>query len=208
MRDQRLGRHAAVDGAVGRGCYDHGALAAMAGVARPPGHPHPQLRGHHVELLGAQFADGVQGVAAARAGAVLDVDHHLVARQVRRQCAVVAARRLGARLARQACSGGHGVLAGLVGGDGLLQLLQGELQLVGRQLLGPAAELVAGQALDQQPHLVVLGRQRALLQQHRPQHQLQRRGVLRQGVGVDLHTAMMDGAAASRPGISSGSAAF
>ena len=167
VRDQRLGRHAAVDGAVGRGGHDDGTLAAMAGVARPPGHPHPQLGGHHVELLGRQLADGVQRVAAARASAVLDVDHHLVARQVCRQGAVVAGRRLGARLARQASSSGRGVLAGLVGGDGLLQLLQGELQLVGRQLLGPAAELVAGQALDQQPQLVVLGGELALLE-HAP----------------------------------------
>jgi len=62
---------------------------------------------------------------------------------LRRQGAMVAARRLSARLARQTSTGGRGVLAGLVGGDGLLQLLQGELQLVGCQLLGPATELVA-----------------------------------------------------------------
>ncbi len=33
---------------------------------------------------------------------------------------MVAARRLSARLARQTSTGGRGVLAGLVGGDGLL----------------------------------------------------------------------------------------
>jgi len=37
----------------------------------------------------------MQRVAAARTSAILDVDHDLVARQVRRQCAMVAARRLG-----------------------------------------------------------------------------------------------------------------
>ena len=101
---------------------------------------------------------------------------------MRRQRTVVAGRRLGARLAHQPRSGGDGVLASLVGGDGLLQFLQGELQLVGGQLLRTAAELVAGQALDQKPHLVVLSGKFALLQQHRPQHQLQRRGIVRQGV--------------------------
>ena len=115
---------------------------------------------------------------------------------MRRQRTVVAGRRLGARLAHQASSSSDGVLPSLVGGDGLLQLLQGELQLVGVQLLGAATELMAGQALDQQPHLVVLSGQFALLQQHCPQHQLQGRSVLRQGVRVDLHTAMMHGAVA------------
>ena len=151
MRDQRFGRHAAVNGPVGRGSNDDGTLAAMAGVARAPGHPHSQLGGHHVELLGCHLADGVQCMAAARARPVLDVDHHLVARQVCRQGAVVAGRRLGARLTRQASSGGRGILAGLIGGDGLLQLLQNKLQLIGRQLFGPAAKLVPRQALDQQP---------------------------------------------------------
>ena len=140
-------------------------------------------------------------MAAARAGAVLDINHHLVARQMRRQRTMVAGRRLGARLAHQASSSSDGVLAGLVGGDGLLQLLQGELQLVGGQLLGAATELMAGQALDQQPHLVVLSGKFALLQQHCPQHQLQGGGIVRQGVRVDLHTAMMDGAAAPGPSV-------
>ena len=118
----------------------------------------------------------MQRVAAARTSAVLDVDDDLVARQVCRQGAVIADRRLSTRLARQACSGGRGVLAGLVGGDGLLELLQRELQLVGCQLLGPTAELVAGQALDQQSQLVVLGSELTLLEHHRAQHQLQRGG--------------------------------
>jgi hypothetical protein len=58
---------------------------------------------------------------------------------------------------------------------------------------------MAGQALDQQPHLVVLTGKFALLQQHRPQHQLQGGGIVWQGVRVDLHTVMMNGAAASGP---------
>ena len=120
VHHQRFGRHAAVNGPVGRGSNDDGTLAAMAGVARAPGHPHSQLGGYHVELLGRQFADGVQRVAAARASVVLDVDYHLVARQVCRQGTVVTGRRLGARLARQAGSSGRGILAGLIGSDRLL----------------------------------------------------------------------------------------
>ena len=48
-----------------------------------------------------------------------------------------------------------------------------------------------GEALDQQPQLVVLGRQFALLQQHRPQHQPQGGGGGGQSVRVDLHTAIV-----------------
>ena len=140
--------------------------------------------------------------------AILDVDHHLVAWQVCRQRPVVTVRRLGARLACEASSSGRGVLAGLVGGNGLLQLLEGQLQLIGCQLLGPAAKLVPRQALDQQPQFVVLGGKCTLLKHDRPQHQLQGGGVVGQGGEIDLHTAMMTDVAASRPVFSGGSAAF
>jgi hypothetical protein len=40
--------------------------------------------GRDVELLGAQFVDHVQRTAAAWAVIVLDVDHHLIAGQMRR----------------------------------------------------------------------------------------------------------------------------
>ena len=49
------------------------------------------------------------------------------------------------------------LLRGLVLGDGLLEILEPELQLVRAELLRPAAELPPQQALDQQPQLVVLG---------------------------------------------------
>ena len=83
--------------------------------------------------------------------------------------------------------GRSGLLRGLVGSDSLLQLLQAELQLVRAQLLGLSTELLTREAQDQQPQLVVLGMQRALLVQHRPQHLLQHRGVARQGIEIDLH---------------------
>ena len=61
------------------------------------------------------------------------------------------------RRTRLALGGGNGIgcgaVGGLVGGDRLLQRLQPELQLVGGQLLRPAAELVTGQPLDQQSQL-------------------------------------------------------
>ena len=75
------------------------------------------------------------------------------------------------------------VLRRLVLGDGLLEILQAELQLVGAELLRSAPELVAQQALDQQSQLVILGVQFALLvgrgADHLPQHLLQEGGIVR-----------------------------
>ena len=66
------------------------------------------------------------------------------------------------------------------------------MQLLNRQLFGPTAELMTRQACDQQPKFVVLGIQLA-------QHLLQRDRIIRQCVRVDLHTAVMNDAAASLP---------
>ena len=97
MHDQRFGRHAAIDRPCRRLGDNNRLLAASAGVTRPARHPDPQLRRRDVELLGAQFADAVHVAAAARARLMRDIDHHLVARQMRRQCAVIASGRVGAR---------------------------------------------------------------------------------------------------------------
>ncbi|MCB8884077.1 hypothetical protein ACELLULO517_27910 [Acidisoma cellulosilytica] len=58
---------------------------------------------------------------------------------------------------------------------------------------------MAAQALDQQTQSVILGMQFALLLEHGPQHLLQQRRVVRQGIGVDLHAAMMNEFAVSDP---------
>ncbi len=108
--------------------------------------------------------DRRQPLAAARAVPVLDVDHFLVARQVRRQGAMITSRSFGAGTAHAGRTRVLGLLSGLIGSDGLLEILEPELQLVGSQLLGAATKLVACQTLDQQPQLIVLGVQRALLQ--------------------------------------------
>jgi len=92
MGDQRFGRHAAINRP--RWCFgnDNRLLTAPAGVTRPACHPDPQLRRRNVELLGAHFADAMHLAATAGAGIMRNIDHHLVARQVRRQRAVVASR--------------------------------------------------------------------------------------------------------------------
>jgi hypothetical protein len=154
MRHQRFGSHAAIDGPLRRRGNDHGALAGATGVARTARDAHPQLRRRDVQLLGAKFIDGVQRAPAAGTFAALDVDHHLVAGQVRGQRAEIA---VGPDNAPLPTLVPGRVLGGLVLGDGLLDVLQPELELIRIELLGAAAKLVTRQALDQQAQLVVLG---------------------------------------------------
>jgi hypothetical protein len=71
---------------------------------------------------------------------VFDVDHHLIARQVRRQCTMIA---IGLGIASPASSTRSvigSILLRLVRGDRLLQIFQPELQLIGARLLRAAAE--------------------------------------------------------------------
>jgi len=105
----------------------------------------PQLSRDDVQPPGDVLADPVQGAAAARAGLVLDVDDRLDPGQVRRHRSAVGAPRGRAR--------GHGgrrdgLRAGFASGDLLLDVLQTQGQLIGVQGLGPAAEAVALQFLD------------------------------------------------------------
>ena len=97
MRQQRLGRHAAVDRPLRRRRLNDRFLAGPAAIARPADHPDPQLGRDVVQHLGPVFADPMQCTAAARAGLVLDIDHQLDPRQMRRQRAAIAFGRLGAR---------------------------------------------------------------------------------------------------------------
>ena len=121
-----------------------------------------------------------------------DIDHHLVARQMRRQRAEITSGAGGSRFGRMVACGLGSVLGRLMLGDSLLLVLKSELQLIRRQLFGAATELVSREALDQQAQLVVLGIQFA-------QHLLQQDRVVRQVVGIALHVAMMNEVIASLP---------
>src|SRR4051794_7066673 len=59
------------------------------GMFGPPNDQHAELRRHDVEPLGRVLADLMQCLAAARAGMVIDVDHHLHARQMSRRRSAV-----------------------------------------------------------------------------------------------------------------------
>ena len=134
---------------------------------------------------------------------MFDIDQHLIARQMRREGAVVTVR---ACLAPLALFVRRGVLRRLVRSGGLLQVLQCQLQLVRTQLFRATAELLSQQALDQQVQLVDFGI--ALLQSglllfsrgdRLAQHLLQRGGIVRQGGEVDLHDSIMINAVESAP---------
>ena len=119
----------------------------------------------------------MQAVAAARAGVVLDVDDHLHARQVGRQGSAV--RPASGARSRPICRIG---LLGLflAGRLDLLGFLEPEQQLIFGQALGPSAEAVPLQFLDDlsQPGVLDIARQH---------HRLQRVRIVGKLVSRDCH---------------------
>ena len=185
MRNQRFRRHAAVDRPLRRRRLHHGAFAGAACVTWTANNLHAKLARNDVELLAAVFADHVQRATTAGTVLALDIDDHLEARQVCRQCAAIAVGRLSAPPSlRRLCR----VLGGFVFRDTLLLILQDKLQLIEVELLGTRAEAMAQQTLDQKQQLLVLGLQ---LRHHLPQHPLQDIRIVRQGREIDLHTEMI-----------------
>jgi hypothetical protein len=87
----------------------------------------------------------MQRVAAARAGVVIDIDHHLDARQVRRQRTPVQA-----TLGRLACPLGRigRINLGLITCRSLLDIFEPEQHLVFGQRLGATPEAMALQFFD------------------------------------------------------------
>lgn len=87
----------------------------------------------------------MQRIAAAPADMIVDVDHHLDARQMRRQRSTV-----DAALGGVACPLGwrRRFVLGLSARRRLLGFFEAEQQLIFRQRLGPSAEAVTLQFLD------------------------------------------------------------
>ncbi|MGY4298550.1 hypothetical protein ACVWXN_006645 [Bradyrhizobium sp. i1.4.4] len=119
---------------------------------------------------------------------IVEVDQHLDPRQMRRQRSSVPAAPCGSArsLGSIGCIG-RGITARL----DLLDLLQAEQQLVLRQRLGPAAEAMTLQLLDD---LLEPRGARPFGQQHR----LERAGIVRKRVGRRRHDAITPCVAASR----------
>ena len=109
LGQQRLGGQAAGDDARRRGLLVDALVAAVAGIAGPDGHQHPELGRHDIEPLAAVLADPPHLLAATWAVAIGEVQHLLDPLQMRRQVAAIAAP-LGARLAPR--GGALSLLAG------------------------------------------------------------------------------------------------
>ena len=154
LGDQRLGWNAAFDDARGGRSLDHRTLARAAAVARAARYQHPERGRHDVEPLGDILADPVERAATAGAGLLFDIDDLLDPFEVRGQRAAVGlARPSLARAPRPGFAGDLGL------GQRRLGILEAELELIGIELLGAAAEPVPLQGLDNRPQTLDLGLQ-------------------------------------------------
>jgi hypothetical protein len=116
-------------------------------------HDHPELCRNHVEPLRRLLTDHMHGRPAAGAVGVFRLDHHIHARQMGGKRSAIGA----ALFAARPC--GHRVLfvvGSLVAGNGLLDILECQKQLLGIELLGPPAELRALQLAQQMPQAINL----------------------------------------------------
>ena len=138
--DHRLGRKPALDQPLGGRRLHHRLLAGPAGEFGTVRHDRPELRRDHVEPLGGFLADHVHGRAAARAGRVLGLDRHMHARQMGGKRAALGAALFGASASALLILL---VVGGFDRGDGLLDILERQGELVRVELLGPPAELHA-----------------------------------------------------------------
>lgn len=149
--DQRLGRDAALNDPCRGRCLDNRPLARAAAIAWAARDQHAEGGRHHVETLGHVLTDLVECAATAGAGLILDFDDLFDPLQVSRQRAAVGLAR--AIHGRFTC-----LVYGVLGlGQGRLDLLGGQLELIGIELLGPAAEPVPLQGLDDRLQAFDLG---------------------------------------------------
>jgi hypothetical protein len=66
VREQRLGRHTAIDRPVRRGCLNDRALGGAAATPRPTDHLHPELNWCVIQHFQDVFADDMRRAATAR----------------------------------------------------------------------------------------------------------------------------------------------
>ncbi len=148
LRQQRLGRDAALDQMRGRRRLGDAHAALRTSVAGPHGLDDAILRGRHVEAAGAVLADPNHLAAAAGTCEARGLDHALDAWQMGGEGASGAAgslpRRRAARAARAI------ILAFLRFGDRDLDIFQNEPQLIGIGLLRTLAEPRAFIFFDEQ----------------------------------------------------------
>jgi hypothetical protein len=138
MGERALGRQTAFDQPVWRIRLNDTCIATTAGIARANGDDDLEAGRNDVEPFGAVFADLHNIGAAAGTDASRGFDHLLDARQVIWQMAKVAfgCWTSGPAISIALCQRCPGSLDFR---DGRFQILESQLTLIGRQLLGPLA---------------------------------------------------------------------
>lgn len=150
-----FGRNRPFDEMRWRGRLEHPLFADPAGVLGAHGDDDSKLRRDDVEPLGAVLADAHHLTASARALRALGLEHPLDARQMLGKMAEVALRGWAPRT-RFAGRARRGLCLGL--GERAFERLEGELELVGVQLLRFACEQRPAKLAQQMLQaLVVLG---------------------------------------------------
>ena len=143
LRDQRFGGDAAFDDPCRRRSLDDRALTRTAAIARTAGNQHAEGGGDDIEAFSHILADLVECAAAAGTGLIFDIDDLLDPLEMGRQRpAVGLARPFALRL------GHRGISCGVHAAKRRLDILQGELELIGVELLGLAAEPVPLEGLE------------------------------------------------------------
>ncbi len=146
LGDQRLSRNAAFDDTRRCGSLHDRALARAAAVARSARDQDAEGGRHDIETLGDILADLVERTAAAGAGLILDIHDLLDPFEMRRQrTAVGLAHPIAVRPSGLRFGGDLGL------GERRLDILETQLQLIGIELFGTAAEPVAPKRLEDRP---------------------------------------------------------
>lgn len=151
--DHRLGRQPALDQPFGRARLHHRLLTGAARIFGTVRHNHPELRRDHVEPLRSLFADHMHRRLAAGAVRVVGLDRYVEARQMGGKCAAVGTALGGPRLGSRCILL---VLAGLISGNGLLDVFERQKQLFGVELLRTPAKLRTLQLMQQMPQAINL----------------------------------------------------
>ena len=148
MSNHCLGRQAALDQPFRCRGLDHRLLTGSAGVSGTVCHDNSVLRGDYIETLRTVLADHMHGRAATGAVGIVRFDRYFDPWQMNRKRATI-----GTPLSRpRLCSCRVAlVVFGFVRGNGLLDVLDRQKQLIGIKLLRAAAELRPLQLLQQMP---------------------------------------------------------
>ena len=128
----RLGRQPTLDQPFRRRRLNHSLFAGTASIFGTVSHDHPELRRNDVEPLRGLLANHMHGRTTAGAVGVFRRDRYIDARQMGGKRTAIDAALVAARSCRRRILL---VVSGLVAGNGLLGIFQGQKQLLGVELL-------------------------------------------------------------------------